>query len=1199
MKHVDQSFRTAWALAEGQPINARHSLLAALIVSRTTTSSAFSMLASLLPLSELDKSPTKQTSSTELGALPLNSHLAAALSVAEPFLLETKGRWVWGRDYVTWALLADKDPSLQEIAKEAGSTLETIQDKWYRFVTSDSAHRSAESWTKWWRSAGVRLPDERAQNLEDKAGATARSTKRAESVETEHETYLLTWNPTHRPFSDFAEIAQQVTAKGESTSNESIGLRTHFSVGDRVFLMRQSKDRPGLVGSGHIASSVFEDWARIKGVDGKESNWASVRWDTLREFPLVPLEELIERTGEKDLWTNQGSGFHIKPAIAEPLESVWKEARSRQEQEIPPAPLTTETVAPLAWVDTDAIPVIGDLREYQPSKHDSLDAEAQAKIFATLLVAEKVRPPLALGLLGDWGVGKTFFMRLMQETVASIAGKGARAESSSDSVSRAAQIEFNAWHYVDSDLWASLASHIFDGLSEELRGPNDTVEKIRRRLRRAIRSSQREQEEATAAIDAAQEERQAAARELENKQAERARVAASYESHRLKRVWQAVLKVKPDPNKSGESDWPNVSELKEKAERVAERLGITDAIDSVEEVQRVYNSMRELSRRGTGLATAFAAAFTGKRAWISGGVVVVVLALVIVWPWILGQIETGLGVSEETVTKLLAPLLQLGTVVGVAAAWATKNLKSISSAMGYLEQLQDEIREPRIRLADAPKEEKKLKVQIEEIDADVAMEQRRIEEADRQISEAQAEIQRINTGGLVYDFLEGRVRDSRYLDRLGLISVIRQDFEELGTLLRDWRKHGASTDSEEAAPSEESWDTRPIQRIILYIDDLDRCPPKRVVEVLQAVHLILAFDLFVVVVAVDACWLERSLNEAYNPWTATQDGSPSEKPVHRFSAHNYLEKIFQIPFSLPVMDKEGYRKLVVDMIATPRTQAERAEAERLRKEKERAEATKKDEPRQVATLTTGDKEAPTPTDEETTEHERREAEEQGQREEEERRLEQEKQEQEESERRKREQEEASKRIEAMLLDKCEEQFIAALFRFINTPRLAKRFVNIYRLIRVRAATLEKDFSSFIDRERGEYRAALMLLAISVGRADVAPEILYSLLKPNGSSFRTWIESTSTKYEQMRSRLSKERIAQSNKTEATASPSSREIRLAELRDASLEIHKSIDTVIEALNELENGPSFDDRLETYRKWAREVGRFSFRWHLREDA
>ncbi|MGH3928616.1 MAG: P-loop NTPase fold protein [Pseudonocardiaceae bacterium] len=36
-----------------------------------------------------------------------------------------------------------------------------------------------------------------------------------------------------------------------------------------------------------------------------------------------------------------------------------------------------------------------------------------------------------------------------------------------------------------------------------------------------------------------------------------------------------------------------------------------------------------------------------------------------------------------------------------------------------------------------------------------------------------------------------------------------------------------------------------IDRIIIYIDDLDRCPPQRVVEMLEAIHLLLAVELFV------------------------------------------------------------------------------------------------------------------------------------------------------------------------------------------------------------------------------------------------------------------------------------------------------------------------------------------------------------------
>ena len=54
-----------------------------------------------------------------------------------------------------------------------------------------------------------------------------------------------------------------------------------------------------------------------------------------------------------------------------------------------------------------------------------------------------------------------------------------------------------------------------------------------------------------------------------------------------------------------------------------------------------------------------------------------------------------------------------------------------------------------------------------------------------------------------------------------------------------------------------------INRIVLYIDDLDRCPPDKVVEVLQAVHLLLSFPAFVVVVAVDARWVSQSLRIGY------------------------------------------------------------------------------------------------------------------------------------------------------------------------------------------------------------------------------------------------------------------------------------------------------------------------------------------------
>jgi hypothetical protein len=1108
--HVSEAFRTADALAFDRLIDAAILIRAGVIVSRKSkgASPAFGKLRALFAISDLIP-PTEPSSTASLAGLPFAPGLANAFSIARKFFLESL--IIRGRDYVTFALLSG-DPSLLDLAKHVSSSLERLQDEWFRFVTASDFHRSAEEWTRWWRRAGVPLPNERSTG--QKTTGTAAS----------HTTLLLTWNPNRFPFSKLEATAREVRERGEAVYGWNTGQRrANVAVGDRVFLLRQVQEPKGLVGSGWVQEPPREmpHWDEEERAKGKKSYQAAVRWDVLGEEPLLPLTELIDRTGEEKLWKARSGGRDFTPELARRLESFWKEARDRA----PGTPKALDrSIAPVAWVHSDAIPVFGGPTDYRPSEHDSLDATTQAKIFATLLIAKEVRPPFALGLLGDWGVGKTFFMRLMQENVAAVTGKGAPVDPASESVSRAAQIEFNAWHYVDSDLWASLASHIFDGLSAELRGPRDEVGEIRRRLRRAIHSSQKEQEEARAAIAVAQGERQTATKELAQRQAARERVAADYASRRLERVWRAVLHVKPDQEKPGQQAWPDLTKLKDAAEKTARNLGISDAITGAEEAERVYRELRLLSRRGAGLTTSLAAALTGGRRWLAGMVFLLLLVLVFAWPWMLQQIEQSLELAASSLTEgPVKHVLQLATAIIATAAWAGKNLRSVSSAVAYLEEIRKEIRQPRLELEVATEGENELQRDLGRLDAEIAKEERRIEEADRQIAEAQAEIQRINAGGLVYDFLEGRVRDSRYLDRLGLISVIRNDFERLGGLLHYWRMYGK--DASETETVDVSSDPRPIERIILYIDDLDRCPPRRVVEVLQAVHLILAFDLFVVVVAVDARWLERSLNEAYNPRTMERVGFVFDEPQHRFSAHNYLEKIFQIPFSLPAMSEGGYRQLVAALARQwPGTaMLDKGQETVVSEEAEDAP----DEGRAEDSAIDSSKD-------------------------------EREQEQQEADPRLKEQEEAKRRIAAMNLREWEEGFISALFPFIRTPRLAKRFINIYRLLRVRASVVENDFSVFIDRDTGEYRAVLMLVALGVGHADEAPGILEDLHSFSGDSFREWL--------------------------ANARP-----------DPFDQIRRDVDAVARALAK-SGAPELDDRLEGYRKWSREVGRYSFQWHLR---
>jgi hypothetical protein len=120
-------------------------------------------------------------------------------------------------------------------------------------------------------------------------------------------------------------------------------------------------------------------------------------------------------------------------------------------------------------------------------------------------------------------------------------------------------------------------------------------------------------------------------------------------------------------------------------------------------------------------------------------------------------------------------------------------------------------------------------------------------------------------------------------------------------------------------------DMMTFRRIVLYIDDLDRCEADKVVEVLQAVNMLLSFRLFVVLVAVDARWLSRSLETRYPEFFGVPgknrentEEKTDEPRGDRATAADYLEKIFQIPYWVPPMGEETSKGLVGDLVAADR-----------------------------------------------------------------------------------------------------------------------------------------------------------------------------------------------------------------------------------------------------------------------------------------
>src|SRR5262249_11060082 len=103
-----------------------------------------------------------------------------------------------------------------------------------------------------------------------------------------------------------------------------------------------------------------------------------------------------------------------------------------------------------------------------PRGVDLLEVEDEVSAICAVIADKNTEPPLSIGLFGDWGTGKSFFMNLMEERIKKLA-KVARENPTSSYCPNIVQLRFNAWTYIDADLWASLAAEIFEGLATALK----------------------------------------------------------------------------------------------------------------------------------------------------------------------------------------------------------------------------------------------------------------------------------------------------------------------------------------------------------------------------------------------------------------------------------------------------------------------------------------------------------------------------------------------------------------------------------------------------------------------------------------------------------------------------------------------------------------------------------------------------------
>jgi hypothetical protein len=86
------------------------------------------------------------------------------------------------------------------------------------------------------------------------------------------------------------------------------------------------------------------------------------------------------------------------------------------------------------------------------------------------------------------------------------------------------------------------------------------------------------------------------------------------------------------------------------------------------------------------------------------------------------------------------------------------------------------------------------------------------------------------------------------------------------------------------------------RRIVVFVDDLDRCLPAGAIEVMESMKLFFDLPGFIFVVALDSRVIEWCIDSRYSRERGSEPATGSEFEIRGV---DYLHKIFQVPFTLP------------------------------------------------------------------------------------------------------------------------------------------------------------------------------------------------------------------------------------------------------------------------------------------------------------
>lgn len=598
-------------------------------------------------------------------------------------------------------------------------------------------------------------------------------------------------------------------------------------------------------------------------------------WETLNTLPEFKRSQIAQN--------NQGSLFPLKKSeFIEIINTTELTLRTDGPSE-----------NPLQRVVIDNDGAVG--------QRDCLDFTKDVNSFATLIAMKDTVPPLAIALFGQWGSGKSFFMHQLKSTVKLLsenqgfpAGTIKTAQGNDKEVfcQGIVQIEFNAWSYLDANLWAGLVSTIFEKLDDYIDNNVDAEEEkeaVQKKLNERLHMAAEQKRTVMREKDHLATRKQEIEKEISTAEAGKDVLLKEIRANSLEKIKKTAL----------EKVEPLSSEIRQKLKA----FGITSSEADELSPNNIYNELKSW--------VTFTKNLLKFNPWemtiLLTSLVLLAVLLIDPWDWF-----------YDTLKALQRYALIIVTLAGPVLVKFYNSFKKYKDLFGPVLAFKNEFNE-QVQNAEHAHRNK-----LETLQAELAGNDLKLTELTATLASLENEIAYVEsvlkhsiTKQAFFNFINKKSQDGTYEKHMGIISTIRRDFETLSVLFKDSNESAGPPDIDSQAFRDHF--KTPLDRIILYIDDLDRCPDDKVMEVLQAVHLLMAYPLFIVVVGVDKRCVHNALTHRnllqYKSFT--RDGDMNELKdigINIIQPAEYLEKIFQIPFHLEEASDDSIKDMIEELL---------------------------------------------------------------------------------------------------------------------------------------------------------------------------------------------------------------------------------------------------------------------------------------------